>query len=190
MDVYDQVVRLILKYRIRMPRDLLLLLKTFVQTESLGKILDSDASLLETTKPYAEAILKRSYESHKLLKNMEKDVRTMGGQMRMLPKLLYDGLGQLVRGKQRIEVRHSGLRSLEGKFEKAVNRFTVGLVVSASLIAGSLILNSSQKVMDLTINFYGVHQIPITALLGLIGYSLATVLGFWLIISIFRSGKM
>ncbi len=28
------------------------------------------------------------------------------------------------------------------------------------------------------------------ALLGLLGYSFATVLGFWLILSIFRSGKM
>ena len=189
-DVYDQVIRLILKYHIRMPRDFLLLLKTFVQTESLGKILDSDASLIEVTKPYAEALLKRGYEAQKLLRNMERNVRTMGGHMKMLPKLLHDALGQLIRGKQQIELRHSGFRSLENKFEKAVNRFTVGLVISASVVAGSLILNSPQKVMDLTINFYGVHKISVTALLGLVGYSLATVLGFWLIISIFRSGKM
>jgi ubiquinone biosynthesis protein len=44
--------------------------------------------------------------------------------------------------------------------------------------------------MELTVDFWGVHTISITALLGLLGYSLATVLGFWLIISIFRSGRM
>ncbi|MDY0039317.1 MAG: AarF/UbiB family protein, partial [Desulforhabdus sp.] len=46
-DVYDQVMQLVLKYQIRLPRNLLLLLKTFIQTEALGKILGSDASILE-----------------------------------------------------------------------------------------------------------------------------------------------
>ena len=71
-----------------------------------------------------------------------------------------------------------------------MNRLTVGLVISASLIAGSLVLNSSQKLLEFTFDFYGSHTVSITALLGLLGYSLATVLGFWLIISIFRSRKM
>jgi ubiquinone biosynthesis protein len=44
--------------------------------------------------------------------------------------------------------------------------------------------------MEFTVDFLGVHTISVTALLGLTGYSLATVLGLWLIISIFRSGKM
>jgi ubiquinone biosynthesis protein len=51
-------------------------------------------------------------------------------------------------------------------------------------------LNSSQKLLEFTFDFHGSHTVSITALLGLLGYSLATVLGFWLIISIFRSGKM
>ena len=76
------------------------------------------------------------------------------------------------------------------KIERGINRLTVGIIISASLIAGSLVLDSSQKVMEFTVDFLGVHTISITALLGLIGYSLATILGFWLIISIFRSGKM
>jgi ubiquinone biosynthesis protein len=39
-----------------MPRNLLLLFKTFIQTESLGKILGSEASLLEVTRPYAKKL--------------------------------------------------------------------------------------------------------------------------------------
>jgi len=189
-DVYDQVIRLVLKHHIRMPRDLLLLLKTFVQTESLGKILDSDASLLEVTKPYAEKLLRRSYETKKTLKNIGRDLEGMGGHLKMFPKLIYDVLKQVSGGKQRVELRHTGFNTLENKLEKAVNRLIMGLIISASVIAGSVILNSSQKVMEITFSFFGVHTISITALLGLIGYSFATILGFWLIISIFRSGKM
>ena len=189
-EVYDQVIELVLKHRIRMPRNLLLLCKTLVQTESLGKILDSDASLLEVTRPYAKRLLRSGYESEKILKSMGKDLRAMGGQMKQLPKLFYTALKQINEGKQEITIRHAGFQHLENKLEKAANRLTVGLVISASVIAGSVILNSSQKVMDVTVRLFGVHTIPITALLGLLGYSLATILGFWLILSIFRSGKM
>ena len=189
-DVYDQLMQLVIKYRIRLPRNLLLLLKTFMQSEALGKILDSDASILETTRPYATKLLQQGYEAQKLIRSFVKETRSLSSYMKMLPKYVHDILRQAAGGKYRVELWHSGFQQIDTKFEKGINRLTVGMVISASLIAASLILNSSQKVMEFTISFFGVHTVSITALLGLSGYSIATFLGFWLIISIFRSGKM
>ncbi len=189
-DVYDQVMKLVLKYRIRLPRNLLLLLKTFIQTESLGKILGSNASILEVTQPYARKLLQRGYDAQKILRNVGNEARRMGGYMRMLPKFVHDLLRAAASGKHRLEIWHSGFQELDAKIEKGINRLTVGIIISASVIAGSLIMNSSQKVIELTVNVLGVHTISITSLLGLLGYTMATVLGFWLIISIMRSGKM
>ena len=189
-DVYDQVMKLVLKYRIRLPRNLLLLLKTFIQTESLGKILGSNASILEVTQPYARKLLQRGYDAQKILRNVGNEARRMGGYMRMLPKFVHDLLRAAASGKHRLEIWHSGFQELDAKIEKGINRLTVGIIISASVIAGSLIMNSSQKVIELTVNVFGVHTISITSLLGLLGYTMATVLGFWLIISIMRSGKM
>jgi ubiquinone biosynthesis protein len=189
-DVYEQVMQLLLKYRIRLPRNLMLLLKTFIQTEALGKILGSDASLLEVTRPYAKALLQRGYDAQKLVRNIGREVRSTHGYVRVFPKLLHDLLKGLASGKRPIEIRHRGFQEIPARVERGINRLTVGLVISASLIAGSLVLNSSLTLMEFTVDFFGGHTISITALLGLLGYSLATVLGFWLIISIFRSGKM
>ena len=189
-DVYDQVIQLVLKYQIRMPRNLLLLLKTFIQTEALGKILGSDASLLEVTRPYAKKLLQRGYNAQRMMRNFGRETRSLAGYLKMMPKVLYDILRLAAGGKHRLEVMHTGFQHIDTKIEKGINRLTVGMVISASLVAASLILNSSQKVMEFSINFYGTHVISITALLGLVGYCMATVLGFWLIISIFRSGKM
>ena len=188
-DVYEQIMQLLVKYRIRLPRNLMLLLKTFIQTEALGKILGSDASLLEVTRPYAKELLQRGYDAQKLLRNLSREVRSTHGYLRVVPKLLHDLLRGLTSGKRPFEIRHRGFQEIPVRIERGINRLTVGLVISASLIAGSLVLNSSQKLLEFTITFYGVHTVSITALLGLLGYSLATVLGFWLIISIFRSGK-
>ncbi len=189
-DVYDQVMQLVLKHRIRLPRNLLLLLKTFIQTEALGKILGSDASLLEVTRPYARKLIQRGYESGKIFKTIGREARFAGGYLRKLPKIAHDILRQTALGKQRIEIRHTGFERFDTKLEKGINRLTVGLVISASIIAGSLVLNSGQKVFDIDLAIPGLERIPVTALLGVTGYTIATVLGIWLIISIFRSGRM
>ena len=102
---------------------------------------------------------------------------------------MHDLLKGLASGKRPFEIRHRGFQEIPARIERGINRLTVGLVISASLIAGSLVLNSSQKLLEFTVTFYGVHTVSITALLGLLGYSMATLMGFWLIISIFRSGR-
>jgi ubiquinone biosynthesis protein len=189
-DVYDQVMRLIFKYRIRMPRNLLLLFKTFIQTEALGKILGSDASLLEVTRPYAKKLLEQGYDAQKLFKNIGRDVKDAGGYLRMIPKLSHDIFKGLAKGLPRLELEHGGLDPAFKKFENGLNRLTLGLVISASLIAAPLILNSANKLLVFKIAMFGGHSVSITEVLGITGYVIATILGLWLVFSIIRSGKL
>lgn len=186
-DVYDQVMRLAFKYGIRLPRNLLLLLKTFVQTEALGKILGSEASLLEVTRPYAKRLLQRGYDAQNLMRNLGKELKALSGYLRAMPRFTHDILKRTAEGRHRMEVRHTGFSRMVRKMERGLNRFIVGMIISASTIAGSLILNSSIQVMNVT---FAGHTVAVTTLLGITGYTIATVLGLWLVISIFRSGKM
>jgi len=189
-DVYNQVMQLVYKYRIRLPRELLLLFKTFIQTEALGKILGSDASLLEVTKPYAKKLIERSYQTKDVLKNIRKDAISMGTHMKFIPRLVHDILKQTVEGKQGIKLQHNGFQDINSHFMKGINRLTIGLIISASLIAGAMVLNSSQKLLVFTLNLLGGQEISLTAILGLTGYLFATILSVWLIIMIFRSKKL
>ena len=189
-EVYNQVMRLIFKYRIQMPRNLLLLLKTFIQTESLGKILESDASLLEVTRPYAKKLLARGYEAQKIFKNVGRDAKAAGGYLRWMPKLTHDIFNRLAKGPHRLELDHGGLEQASKKFEGGLNRLTLGLVIAASLIAASLILNSTKNFMVIQFDMFGVQSFSVTELLGLGGYIIATFLGLWLVFSIIRSGKL
>lgn len=189
-DVYDQIIQLICKYKIRLPRNLLLLFKTFIQTEALGKILGSDASILEVTKPYAQKLIERSCQRKNVLKTMRKDAISMGSRMKLIPKLVHDILHQTAKGKQRIELQHNGFQDMSRQFVKGINRLIIGLVISASLIAGAMVLNASQKLFVFTVNFFGGQKISLTALLGVTGYVFASFLGIWLIIMIFRSRKL
>jgi ubiquinone biosynthesis protein len=114
----------------------------------------------------------------------------MSKYAKVMPKFAHDILRQVARGKQRIEVWHEGFQQFDTKLEKGLNRLTVGLIISASILAAALVLNSAQKVLVVSIKFLGLDQIPLTALLGIIGYVIATILGIWLIIAIYRSGKL
>jgi ubiquinone biosynthesis protein len=189
-DVYDQTMRIVRKYRIVLPRNLLLLFKTFIQTEALGKILGSEASLLEVTRPYAKQLLERGYEAQKIFKNLGREARAAGGLLRGVPKLAHDLLRRLALGEHRLDLHHGGLEQASHKFETGLNRLTIGLVVAASIIAASLILNSSQNLLMLEIHLFGLQAVSVTQLLGVGGYVIATILGLWLIFSIVRSGKL
>lgn len=189
-DVYDQTMRLVYKYRVALPRNLLLLLKTFIQTEALGKILGSEASLLEVTQPYARRLLERGYEAQKIFRNLGREMRSAGGYLRWMPKLTHDMFKRIALGEHRLELKHGGLDPASQKFETGLNRLTIGLVLSASIIAAAMILNSAQNILPLSIPLLGLTDIPITQLLGITGYIVATMLGLWLIFSIIRSGKL
>lgn len=189
-DIYDQVMQLVLKYHIKLPRNLLLLFKTLIQTEALGKILESHASLLEVFRPYAKKFLEKRYDPQNLFTGMAKDAREFGSYLKSAPRWIHEILKQTAAGKQRIELHHTGFSETGIRLEKGINRLTIGIVIAASTIAASLILNSSQKVIEFSVDFLGRQTLSITGILGLSGYTIATILGIWLIVSIFRSGKM
>jgi ubiquinone biosynthesis protein len=189
-DVYDQMMELVLKYHIRLPRNLLLLLKTFIQTEALGKILGSDASILEVTRPFAKKLLQRGLNTQSLIRNLDREGRKLSAYTRSIPKHLNDILRETAAGRQRIEVRHTGLDEIRSAAQKGLNRLTIGIVLAASIIAGAMILNSGQKVMEFTLSFLGLQTISLTAILGVTGYAVATFLGIWLVVSILRSGRL
>jgi ubiquinone biosynthesis protein len=189
-DVYDQVMQLVSKYQIHLPRNLLLLFKTLIQTEALGKTLNSDASILTVMKPYARQLLQKGYESRKILRNMGQELRNTSNYLKTAPKLIHDILKQTATGRQVVALRHTGFDQLNQKFERSVNRLVIGLIVSASTIAAALILNSDQTVIQFQVRLLGYQSLSLTAVLGVVGYCIATVLGLWLIISIFRSGKL
>jgi ubiquinone biosynthesis protein len=133
-------------------------------------------------------LLKRGNDSQKILRTIEREAWASGRLLRLAPKLLYTVLRQTASGKQRLELRHSGFDDIGSRLERGLNRLILGIVLAASIIAGALVLDASEKILVFTV--MGNQSVSLTSLLGLLGYTIATFLGLWLIISIFRSGRM
>ena len=189
-DVYDQIIGLVAEYHIQLPRNLLLLFKTLIQTERLGKILGSDAGILQVIRPYAADLLRTSYDSEQILADLAKQARFTGKMVHALPRYLFTLLKQVAAGKGRFELHHAGISNATDRFERGLNRFIVAMIIAASTIAGALALNAPKGILEITVPFLSADPISLTALLGVTAYFIATVLGIWLILSIVRSGRI
>jgi len=76
-------------------------------------------------------------------------------------------------------LEHRDLSKNVNELNKMINRMVIGLVISSMIIASSLILNT-----NIGPKYDGI------SIVGLFGYGIAAFMGFWLLISIIRSGKI
>jgi len=95
-----------------------------------------------------------------------------------LPGKLISLLDKLVEDNFVIKFKHINLEGLINKIDIVSNRLSISLIISALIIGSSMILQTGMQPI--------VFGIP---LLGFFGYIIAGVMGLWLVIAIFRSGK-
>ncbi|MCD5401634.1 ubiquinone biosynthesis protein UbiB, partial [candidate division NPL-UPA2 bacterium] len=77
-------------------------------------------------------------------------------------------------GEFKLTIEHKGLEeTIQGR-DKSNNRLAVSLLVTALIIGSSFLIQSEGTL------FWG----------GVIGFALAGLLGLWLVVAIFRSGRL
>lgn len=174
-----QFLELQSRYRIRFPVDLTLLAKSLVTIEGLGRRLDPDFDMVARLKPFVEELIRERLSPITLSKEMFRTAKNYGALLRNLPKDLREFMNRVNHNKFKMALEHRGLEKLISEFDKSSNRISFSLVISALIIGSSLIM-----LIERGPQLFGF---PI---LGLLGYSIAGVLGLWLAIGILRSGRL
>ena len=82
-------------------------------------------------------------------------------------------------GKVKMEFEHHGLEPMFASHDRISNRLSFAIVLASLVIGSGLIVLSGIPPRW--------HEIPI---IGLAGFLFAGFMGFWLLISIIRSGRM
>jgi ubiquinone biosynthesis protein len=103
------------------------------------------------------------------------------GLARELPLEIRRLLAQLKEGRAQFHVHHLGLEGLLNTLERVVNRLAFALILAALVISSSVIVHARVP------PFLWGHQV---SAIGIIGYLLAGLMGFWLLIAMWRHGKM
>jgi ubiquinone biosynthesis protein len=89
-------------------------------------------------------------------------------------------MAQIKEGRARFHVHHQGLEGLMNTLERIVNRLAFALVLASLIVSSSVIVHA--RVPPLL-----GHQV---SAIGVVGYLLAGLMGFWLLIAMLRHGKM
>ena len=124
-------------------------------------------------------ILKERWNPRRFFSDSIVNFRNLSLTLKEFPVQLHQILEELRQGKLRIEFEHVHLERFIMMLDAASNRITAGLVIAALIIGSSIIMHTDRGPMFM--------EFP---LLGIIGYVTAGIIGFWLLLSIFRSGKL
>jgi ubiquinone biosynthesis protein len=175
----NDIIKLILDFRLKLPQDIYLLSKALITIEGVGRKLDPDFDMIGQTEPFARKLIKEQMSPRKLAKDMYASAKEYHRLFQDSPAEIREVVKKLILGKLRMEFEHKGLEPALKKSDQVSNRMSFAVVL-ASLIVGSSIIVLS-KIPPL---FQGI---PIIGILGFLG---AGVMGFWLLFSILRHGRM
>ncbi|MFM2341873.1 MAG: hypothetical protein RLZZ592_1526 [Pseudomonadota bacterium] len=174
----NDVTTILREYRLALPADLALLVKTFITLEGLGRSLAPDFHMATEAEPLLEAAVRARYSPRVLA---ERGWISAVHGLRLLGRLPRE-LARMLRQTKRtgvqvhVEVRH--LERVVDQLDRAVSRLTVAMVVAALIVGSSIVMTVRGGPM-----LFGLPAF------GLLGFLIAGIGGIWLAWSVLRSGR-
>ncbi len=176
--LFEELQRIVFKHHIKLPQEFFLLFRALSVSEGVGSTLDPNFNIVSVGNEFLRDLLKDRFSPDNIFKRMGLSLWRLRRDIKGMPGDLASLLKKLSNDELSIGFKHENLEDLIEKIDIASDRISVSMIVSALIIGASLILQSDMEPL-----FWGV---PV---LGFLGFSIAGVLGIWLIISIFSSGK-
>ena len=176
---FERLTQISIRFKLRMPQNLYLVNKTLLTIEGILRQLDPDFNLIETAEPYVARLIRSQRDPRRLLKNAWHGIKEFQDIFTTVSRQSQTLVKKLVRDDVHINVRHEELDRLIRDVDKSSNRLSFSILTAAIIIASSLIIHSGLGET--------VFGFPV---LGVIGYLIAAILGFWLLIGILRSGQL
>jgi len=178
-ELLRQLLNMVVVYKVKLSSDMFLLVKSLTTIEGVGRKLDPSFDMVKHTEPFARRLLRERLSPRRFARDIYSSAEEFGLLARDLPFEAREIIEQLKEGKVKIEFEHKGLEPALMKSDQVSNRIAFAIVLAALIIGSSLIILSGMPP-----TWKGV---PLIGVAGFIG---AGVMGFWLLVSILRHGRM
>ena len=174
-----EFIDIITIYNIRIQPDLMLLIKSLVVVEGMGRNLDPKFNMVEHLRPFMEKSLRQRYSPRRISKEFNSILFSYLNLARHLPRDLKEIINRVNRNKFKIDVEHRGFDRLVTDIDRSTNRLSTSLILSALIIGSSIIMQTDKG-----------PQLLGFPVLAFMGYTVAAVIGLWLVYAIIRSGRL
>jgi ubiquinone biosynthesis protein len=127
------------RFNMEIQPQLVLLQKTLLNIEGLGRQMYPDLDLWQTAKPFLERSMSEQIGVRALVRNLKESVPAMTETLPELPLLAHKLMEQATTGKLRMEWTSVELRSLRDDIKRA-NQRTINAIVGTGLLLGAAII--------------------------------------------------
>jgi ubiquinone biosynthesis protein len=172
-------IEIITAYRIKFHPDLLLLAKTFMSMESIGRRLDPDFDMTSHLRPLMEKEIRDRLSPGNAVKEVFGNINSYVNLLRSLPKDIKEILNRINRDKFKIDLEHRGLDRFTKDMDKSINRLSSSLIIAALIVGSSIVIQTGRGPLLLGLPLF-----------AFVGYSIAGIIGIVWLIAIFRSGRL
>lgn len=174
-----EFIEIITLYSIRIPTDLMLLAKSLVQIEGMGRALDPTFDMAEHLRPFIIKALRKKYSPFRITRDINQMLYSYLNLARTIPRDLKEIINRINRNKFKIDLEHRGLDKFTAEFDRSINRLSTSMILAAIIIGSSIVMHTDKgpKILGF----------PMFAFLG---YTIAGMVGLWLVYAIIRSGRM
>jgi len=180
-DLFDEVTATARRYRIVLPRDLVLVGKSLVAMGGVALDLDPSTCMVEVVRPRIRRLMAEKASPRHMVHRGLTSAYHLLALAEHGPRTLRQLMRKLMRGRFQILFRHENLDHLITELDRSSNRIAFALIVAAIILGSAVMIQAD----------VGPHfpytEIPI---LGVLGFAMAGLLGVWLVIAILRSGRL
>ena len=174
-----RLLEILTRHNLRLKPVFFLIIKALSTIEILGRALDARFMLMTHAEPFVRSLHLNRLNPKRVAGDLIGSGTELLSLLSEIPGELRSILRQAREGKVKMEFEHRGLDPLLFTHDRTSNRIAFAIVLASLIIGSSLIILSGVPPKW--------HEIP---LIGLVGFVVAGVMGFWLLISILRRGKM
>jgi ubiquinone biosynthesis protein len=167
------------KHSLTLPADLSVVLKALSLMENFVCRLDPGHDILGQARPFMKQVRLTQLGPRRLLRDWKEFGEEAATFVRDMPVEIRRVLALIKEGRTILRVHHHGLEPLMNTMERIVNRLAFALVLSSLIIASAVIVHAKVPPMW--------HNMSVP---GMMGYVVAGLMGFWLLIAMVRHGKM
>jgi len=178
-EILQRLLELAVFFRLTIKPNLYLMMKAVSQVENLGSKLDPDFEIISRARPFVERIQWARFHPKRLAGELFDSGSDLLSLLQVIPSEVRLILEQTRAGKLNIVFQHRNLEKLLATLDRTGNRVSFAIVLAALIVGSSLVVLSGVPPIW--------NNIP---LIGLLGFLVAGIMGFWLLITIIRHGKM
>jgi ubiquinone biosynthesis protein len=163
-----ELIVVIRTHHLHIPPDLVLLIRSLVTIESVGRALDPHFDIANELHPYLLDLTLKRYHPWRLLSQTARTAEDVQRIATLLPDVLSQSLESIKRGALTVHFDLQHFERLVKQLTRASNILSTGIVISGLIVGSALVLRAGPSSLA-----YG-------------GFATALVLSLWLVWTIFR----